>query len=72
MELHTQTLSRKETQKLGQGHKEAENVGEALSAYKALCFLLFPSHDGILTCYLLEVDYMKVLWKNMWQVVKVK
>lgn len=49
MELHTQPLSRKETQKLGPGDKEAENVGEAISVYKVLSFLLFSSHDEILT-----------------------
>lgn len=30
-----------------------------------LSFLLFSSHDEILTYYLLGVDYTKVLWENM-------
>lgn len=72
MELHTQPFSWKETQKLGPGDKEAEKVGEAISVYNVLSFLLFSSHDEILIYYLLGVDYMKVLWKNMWQVVKGK
>lgn len=65
MELYTQPLSQKETQKLGLGGKEAEKVGEAIIVYNVLSFLLFSSHDEILTYYLLGVDYTKVLWENM-------
>lgn len=47
-------------------------MGEAISVYNVLSFLLLSSHDEILIYYLLGVDYMKVLWKNMWRVVKGK